>query len=132
MFFPQHWCKSQGIAPGVFNSIINKTPLSKLSNIAVGGDAPSIYLARIEKNQGLSSAELDDILRTHLIEPEHLRTDNFDAFYEARTRTLATLVSEAMGKPVVEEHGSNEVETETEIDDLVDVTIEEEAYQETV
>lgn len=130
--FPKHWCKSQGIAPGIFNSIINKTPLSKLSNIAIGGDAPSIYLARIEESQGLSSAELDDILRTHLIEPEHLRTDNFEAFYAARTRTLAALVSEAMGKPVVEEHGSNEVETEAEIDDMADVTVEEEAYQEIV
>src|SRR5690606_18263116 len=45
--FPQAWCKRNGIDPGVYNSIINKTPLSRASNITIGGDAPSRYLKRI-------------------------------------------------------------------------------------
>lgn len=110
--FPQAWCKKQGIEKDVFDSIINKTPLSKISNISVGGDAPSIYLKRIEAQQGISSAALDAILRTHLLEPEHLRSDNFGAFYEARSRALAKLVSDAMQKPVVETIGTNEAESE--------------------
>ena len=35
--FPQDWCKKAGIKPAVFNSIVNKTPLSKKSNILIGG-----------------------------------------------------------------------------------------------
>jgi hypothetical protein len=112
--FPRDWCLKQGVAPGVFNSIVNKTPLSKASNIAISGDAPSVYLKRIERKQGLSSAELDDILRSHLIVPEHLRADDFEAFFDARLGTLAGVVSAAMEKPVVEEQGANE----TERDDL--------------
>lgn len=111
--FPQKWCKSHGIPAPVYNSIVNKTALSKASNIAIGGDAPSVYLKRIETQQGISSEDLDEILRTHLIDPNHLRADDFEAFFESRTTALASMVAGAMGKPVVEEHGSDEQEIET-------------------
>jgi hypothetical protein len=87
----------------------------------ISGDAPSVYLRRIEEKQGLSSAKLDAILRTHLIDPEHLRADDFDGFFKARMNILAGIVSDAMGKLVVQGEGSNEVETElseiTELDE---------------
>ena len=121
--FPQDWCKKQGIPPGVYNSIINKTPLFKLSNIAIGGDAPSVYLKRIEVKYKVAPTLLDEILRTHLIEPTHLRNDDFPAFFAARATALATLVANAMGKPVVEQQGANE--TETEVDDLAGLVDEE-------
>lgn len=100
--FPRKWCEAHGIAPGVFNTIVNKTALSKMSNQSIGGNAPSKYIAQIEHKTGLSSAALDDILRTHLIEPAHLRADNFDAFYAARKTALAGLTTAAQGKEVVQ------------------------------
>jgi hypothetical protein len=53
--FPQAWCKKrkEPIPPSVYDSIINKTPLSYLTNRIIGGDAPSLYLARLE--QGTST-----------------------------------------------------------------------------
>lgn len=123
--FPRDWCIKNKIPPGVFNSIVNKTPLSKASNIAISGDPPSVYLQRIEKKQGLSAAVLDDILRTHLIEPEHLRTNNFEAFFAARITALTGVVSAAMEKPVVEEQGTNETERDDLADD--DIDFEQEA-----
>lgn len=110
--FPQAWCKKNNIPAGVFNSIVNKTPLSKHSNITISGDAPSVYLKRIECKQGLSSEELDNILRSHLIDPKHLREDNFTAFFNARLKALSALVADAMGKPVIEKGGTNEAEIE--------------------
>ena len=103
--FPQKWCGEKGIVPNVFNSIVNKTPLSKKSNIAIGGDAPSVYLKRIQEKQGLSAEKLDKILRTHLIEPSFLRNDDFDGFFEARLKVLAALVGDAMGRPIVAAEG---------------------------
>ena len=123
--FPQAWCIKQGIPAGVYNSIINKTPLSKLSNIAISGHAPSIYLKRIETKQGLSSVDLDEILRSHLIDPVHLRNDDFTSFFDARIKALSILVTDAMGKPVVEEHGTNEQEVE-----IVDVDVDIDADDE--
>jgi hypothetical protein len=112
--FPRAWCKKRGIEQRVFNAIINKTPLSKLSNIAVGGDAPSVYLKRIEDKQGISSDELDAILRTHLIEPSLLRNDDFDSFYAARQQALEGLIAEAMKKPVVPVSGPDEPDDDIE------------------
>ena len=115
--FPKKWCNDQGIKPGTFNSIINKTPLSASSNREIGGDAPSKYLKRIEEKHGLNSDQLDAILRTHLIEPEHLRNDDFDAFSQARRDALSGIIGSAMGKPVVLEAGHDEEEREVDIDD---------------
>lgn len=118
--FPQAWCRAQGIAPAEFNSIVNKSPLSRRSNASIGGDAPSVYLRRIEERDGVSSASLDEILRSHMIDPEHLRRDDFDAFFDARLKALSGLVAEVMGKPVAAESGANELEmdVQAEADDL--------------
>ena len=126
--FPQDWCKRQGIDRRVFDSVVNKTPLSKLSNIEIGGRAPSEYLRRIEDRHGIKPDELDEILQTHLIDPRHLRADDFGAFYQARLDALSSLVSDAMQKTVVREAGSNEPEADSdslELDLLLE-TIDEE------
>ncbi len=112
--FPQDWCRKQGIEQKVFNSIINKTALSARSNRVIGGNAPSVYLKKIEQDQGISPAALDEILKSHLIEPEHLRRDDFELFMSTRMKALGSLVATAMGKPIVEEHGGNENESEIE------------------
>ena len=112
--FPRAWCKKNGIADSVFNSIVNKTPLSAETNRFIGGDAPSSYLKRIEKRCDMSSEAVDAILRTHLIEPEHLRNDDFETFFNARIEALSGIVSKAMGKPVVKDQGTNEEERDVE------------------
>lgn len=119
--FPEDWCKKQKIPPAIYNSIVNKTPLSKASNIAISGDAPSVYLKRIERKQGLSPEQLDEMLRTHLVDPQALRTDDFYGAFKARMERLADLVAKATGKPVVEESGSNEIEIEDSADSNADV-----------
>ena len=123
--FPRAWCKKKGIPDKVFNSIVNKTPLSAESNRFIGGDAPSKYLKRIEQKYELSSKALDDILRTHIIEPEHLRNDDFDAFFNARIEALSEVISGAMGKPVVMEQGTNEEEWDTDEPEDDDESTEE-------
>jgi hypothetical protein len=99
--FPKAWCKKVGIPARTFNSIINKTPLSKRSNILISGHAPSIYLKRIEEKEGLLPEQVDDILRSHLIEPSLLRNDDFEGFMKARYEVLAGLVGRAMGKSAI-------------------------------
>ena len=54
--FPQEWCKKHGIKPNVFDSIINKTPLSYRTNRIIGGVAPSEYLAKLEKGNDDNAA----------------------------------------------------------------------------
>ncbi|KAB7624149.1 hypothetical protein [Alkalilimnicola sp. S0819] len=61
---------------------------------------------------------LDEMLRGHLLEPEHLRNDDFEAFYRARMAALTGLVAEARGKPVVEVQGAEEAEVELDMGEL--------------
>lgn len=100
--FPQDWCKSHGIKPAVFDSIINKTPLSYRTNRIIGGIAPSQYIAKLEKGNDttpqIDSQKLDGYLKSHLIDPTLLRADNFDAFMEDRQKQLLALIEQAMGK----------------------------------
>lgn len=100
--FPQHWCKVQGIKPAVFDSIINKTPLSYRSNRIIGGVAPSDYIAKLEVGNEatppISSRQLDEYLRSHLIDPTFLRADNFQGFMDDRQKQLLALIEQATGK----------------------------------
>jgi hypothetical protein len=50
--FPQAWCAGQNIDRRRYNSIINKTPLDAKTNRLIGGNAPSHYLARLQKKRG--------------------------------------------------------------------------------
>ncbi|MGW0607531.1 hypothetical protein [Streptomyces sp. NPDC002640] len=42
--------------------------------------------------------------RTHLAEPELIRCDDFDAFFEARRKVPQEHIAAAMGKLVVDDH----------------------------
>ena len=105
--FPEAWCKQQGIKPEVYNSIINKTPLSARTNRIIGGVAPSAYLARLEKGgeriPPIATERLESILRTHELDVGLMRANEFDAFFNDRRERLLKLIETAMGKPAVRE-----------------------------
>ncbi|MBR2188289.1 MAG: hypothetical protein IJ860_02610 [Eubacterium sp.] len=46
--FPKDYCIKQGYPRAMWNSIVNKTPLSYSTNREIGGSAPSKYLEKIE------------------------------------------------------------------------------------
>ncbi len=102
--FPQDWCKTQGIKAAVYDSIINKTPLSYRTNRMIGGVAPSSYVSRLQNgnqaNPPIPQDRLDTYLRSHLIDPALLRTDAFDAFMQDRQTGLLELIERATGKAV--------------------------------
>ena len=79
--FPQDWCKSHGIKPKVFDSIINKTPLSYRTNRIIGGVAPSKYITKLETGNEttppIASDKLDAYLKSHPINPELLKPTTF-------------------------------------------------------
>jgi hypothetical protein len=114
--FPKEWCKQKKIDPKLYDSIINKTPLSAKTNRMIGSNAPSGYLARIQKNAGISEERMNEILRSHLIDPVALRGDDFDTFFQARKEALLDRIEKAMDKPIprdVAEPAEYEDETES-------------------
>lgn len=100
--FPKDWCKARGIKSNLFDSIINKTPLSYRTNRIIGGIAPSQYLSKLETGNKttppIAPKKLDEFLASHLIDPSLLRSDSFDAFMVDRQNRLLSLIERATGK----------------------------------
>jgi hypothetical protein len=101
--FPERWCKAAGLDPGVYNSVINKTALAARTNRQIGGRAPSEYLPAIENDSGIDRARMDEILRSHCIEPALLRADDFWGFFAARAEALLQRIEVATGKTIPRE-----------------------------
>lgn len=100
--FPRHWCQKNGVKPEIYDSVINKTPLSARTNKIIGGNAPSAYLSRLQ-HKGIPEEKLDEILHSHVIDPISLREDDFDTFFQARKNALLDRIEKAMGKTIVRE-----------------------------
>lgn len=98
--FPKKWCDANEVEVVDRESIVNKTPLSAVTNRIIGGDAPSSYLPKIEKRAGISPTQLDALLKTHVVDPKALREDDFAAFFEARMEAIVGLIEAATHKPV--------------------------------
>lgn len=113
--FPQKWCLEHEIEPKRCDSIINKTPLTARTNRSIGGRAPSEYLDRMTRD-GVPQEVLDVYLRSHLIDPEGLWSNDFESSFEARQAALLDKIRSAMGKPIavddVDEPESNPDEYE--------------------
>ncbi len=114
--FPKRWCENEAkilldeaIPSRIFNSAINKTPLSARTNRVIGGRAPSEYIERLRRH----ASGVDFAIPGHQIDLECLRQDDFPSFFVARGKALMKLISEAIGKELSngEEVFANALET---------------------
>lgn len=108
--FPQKWCFDNKIDDERRESVVNKTPLSAETNRTIGGSAPGDYLKVIEKKAGIEGGLIDDLLRTHLVNPQALRANDFDAHFARRREALVQLVEGAIGKAVQRDVSAGEPE----------------------
>lgn len=102
--FPRRWCEREApgvfgepIPPRIFNSAINKTPLSARTNRIIGGRAPSTYIERLRHH----ATDVEFAIEGHRIDLEHLKQDDFTNFFVARGQALMQLISDAMGKTLL-------------------------------
>jgi len=101
--FPRHWCEGNNIEPRFYNSIINKTPLAYRTNRIIGGNAPSFYLQKLREDTGITEERQDEILESHVIDVDALKSDDFWTFYEARKEALLQRIESATSKKIVRE-----------------------------
>lgn len=101
--FPRAWCEKNGIDQRRCDSIVNKTAIAAKTNRIIGGNPPSVYLEKLQRNANLDEGRMDEILRTHVIDPAELRNDDFDSFFKKRMDALLARIEKAMGKSVARE-----------------------------
>ncbi|NCA76144.1 MAG: DUF262 domain-containing protein [Alphaproteobacteria bacterium] len=109
--FPKKWCLDNNIPKQDFDCIVNKTPLSYRTNRIIGGDAPSKYLESIKRRLGADDQLLSKILHTHVINPDHLFTNNFYEFFSYRKDQILNRIENAMKKKIEREISMIEPET---------------------
>lgn len=63
-------------------------------------DSGPAYLQSIQSHKQVQATDgaMNVILASHHIDAAHLRADAFDAFFQARSRALLSIVERAMGK----------------------------------
>ena len=99
--FPKLWCErdaSTKIPSSLYNSIINKTPIDASTNRKIGAKAPSDYVRLLESK--ISTDHLNQVLKSHWIEPELLRNDRFAECFVQRGEKMLELIGKAMGKSI--------------------------------
>ena len=101
--FPRKWCQKQNIEARYYDSIINKTPLSYKTNRIIGGNAPSVYLKKLRDDTGMTEMRQDQILASHVIDVDALKSDDFWAFFEARKEALLERIEAATGRKISRE-----------------------------
>lgn len=108
--FPKAWCESQKLPASLYDSVVNKTPLSYRTNRIIGGVAPSVYLEKLEKGRtgpngqivepSIDGKVLAGYLQTHCIPVEELYANDFHAFIKKRQHLLMELVSQVTQHPM--------------------------------
>ena len=106
--FPVAWCQKNIIPRDDFDCIINKTPLSGRTNRIVSGDAPSKYLERLKKHAGVSDEEFNEIMKSHVVNPDLMYNDDFHGFFNDRKERILQKIEEAMGKKIVRDQTVHE------------------------
>jgi len=106
--FPISWCEKNNIARSDYDCIINKTPLSGRTNRIVSGDAPSKYLERLRKHAGVSDTEFNEILQSHVVNPEFMYKDDFYGFFTDRKELILQRIEKAMKKQILREQSIEE------------------------
>ena len=98
--FPRDYCTAQNFEKLKWNSIVNKTPISAKSNRAIGGDAPSVYLGKLEKKGSVLMSDLDGYVETHWIDHSLLRNNEFQDFIIDRATKLLSAIEIATGRDI--------------------------------
>lgn len=94
--FPIAWANQQGDSVlERIHGIANIAPLTAYTNVWIGKRAPEDYLGRIEA-LGTPRKRIEELLRSHHIEPGLFRSERFFDFYEHRLTAIHRLVSSAL------------------------------------
>lgn len=121
--FPKQWCIENDIPAEWRESIINKTPLSRRTNIQIGGVSPAIYMQKLDA--GLPPGRLDTLVGTHAIDPATLRDGDFETFFLSRLEALVALIEKAIGKTVNRDWDENAEDEVAQFEDVEDVIEDE-------
>ena len=99
--FPRQWCQENGVEAVLADSVLNRTPMSKRTEVVITGYDPARYLVRVQSKSLMENDEFHQTLSSHEMDPELMRRSDATGFFADRRRRLVGMVEHAMGKEVI-------------------------------
>lgn len=99
--FPRDWCLAHGIDAEWADSVLNRTPMGKRTEMMLQGYDPTRYLLRVQSKSIMEDDEFDAVLASHELDPELLLASDAPAFFADRRERFIGMVEYATGHPVV-------------------------------
>lgn len=98
--FPLPWAKKHGVAAALAESVLNRAPMGKRTEVVLDGYSPARYLPRVQSKSLMEDHEFAAVLASHELDPDYLWAADFDGFLQDRRQRLVAMIEYAMGKPV--------------------------------
>lgn len=99
--FPLNWCKRHGISDVLANSVLNRTPMGKRTEVVLDGYAPERYLPRVQSKSIMEDAEFDAVLSSHELNIDLFRSTKAEQFFVDRRERFVGIVEYALDKEVI-------------------------------
>ncbi|MBV7301100.1 DUF262 domain-containing protein [Corynebacterium sp. TAE3-ERU2] len=107
--FPPRWCAEQGVDPVLYNSVLNRAPMGRRTQVVISGTPPSRYLPRVQSKSIMEDAEFDAVLATSMLRPEYLHAAKAEEFFSDRRRQVVQAIEEAMGNEAIHDVDENDL-----------------------
>lgn len=98
--FPASFCEKQKYNKTLWNSVVNKTPITYSTNREIGGVAPSVYLAKIENSGKVTPPELKKYVSSHWVDMTCCKNDDFYGHIISRAKKILSAIEDATGKTI--------------------------------
>ncbi|MGX1739582.1 GmrSD restriction endonuclease domain-containing protein [Corynebacterium flavescens] len=99
--FPLNWCQRHGVDKVLAESVLNRTPMGKRTEVVIDGNSPARYLPRVQSKSIMEDPEFDAVLESHDLDPELLHAAKAEEFFIDRRERFVGIVEHALGKPVI-------------------------------
>ena len=99
--FPLNWCKRHGVSEVLANSVLNRTPMGKRTEVVLDGYAPERYLPRVQSKSIMEDAEFDEVLSSHELDIDLFRSTRAQEFFIDRRERFVGIVEYALDKKVI-------------------------------
>lgn len=123
--FPAKWCDERGVDKVLADSVLNRTPMGRRTEVVIGDTPPSRYLARVQSKSLMGDEEFDHMLTTHLLRAEDLHSSDTAAFFSDRRSRFLQMIQEAIGKAVIRDVDENHLSGGTDGPDAFVDTLQE-------
>lgn len=106
--FPRPFLDTIEADPQLAESVLNRTPMGRRTEVVIEGNEPKRYLPRLQSKSLLDDDEFDAMIAGHEMDPDLLMVSNWSAFVEDRRQRFIGMIEYAMDRPAVRDIDSLE------------------------